>query len=179
MRQRFNNSSPGSSAHTHPNANRRNVNLKEKHKLRSNCNSRDAYDTVKTVTTSENGVETVLYRNKYNKCAYREKSKGPLMNLCLSTNLVYKCIVHTRRGRYVYTGQMADSFKKHYFNHVISFMAINKKYSTSLVDFVQRLKGDKNEVQHTLIHSKVRGIIQVNFQKMPSLLRGIPVYSVD
>lgn len=95
MRQNPNSPSTRSSEHLHLNTHQEDVNLNDKHQSRSTCISRNAYDAAITVTTSVN-VGTALYTNKYGKCSCREKSKYPLMSLCISTNLVYKRTVHTR-----------------------------------------------------------------------------------
>lgn len=136
----------------HLNTNKRDVNHSVKQQLQPNCISRNAYDTYDTaimVITLESRVKNALYTNKYDKCSCREKLKCPLMNLCMSTNLVYRCTVHIRRGPYIYIRQAAALFKNWYCNHFINFKTINMRHSTSLAIFVWWQKEDKTKCSIT------------------------------
>lgn len=98
---------------------------------------------VKLMYTYINEVRNATYTTESNECSYREKTKCSIMNLCLSTNLLYKCTIHTRGGPNVNIGATADSFKNRYRNHISSFKNINRRYSTSLTDFVWQCKEGK------------------------------------
>lgn len=85
-----------------------------------------------------------------------------LMNLCMNTNIVNRCTVHTSCVLCTYFGHMPDTFKNRYRNHTANFKTINKRVSASLTNFLWRLKEDKMKYDinwHIVKNTKLCNII--------------------
>lgn len=98
--------------------------------IQLNCESRNDYHISNTVTRYENQLSATVYANKYNKWSWRWKSKSAMVKLCMRTNPVYKCTVHTKAILYVYMAQRVNTIKNCYHYYVVTSKKIKKRHST-------------------------------------------------
>ena len=76
---------------------------------------------------------------KIPKCNCRDKTACPVMNECLTRNLIYKAEIHSKKGTRSYVGSTGRTFKDRWSGHKSSFK--NKERSnTALSDYIWELK---------------------------------------
>ena len=78
-------------------------------------------------------------------CNCRKKDQCPLNGSCTISNVIYKAVVNSNKGKKEYIGSTGGTFKKRLYNHQHSFSHYDKRFSTELSKHVWEIKRSGGE----------------------------------